>query len=102
MNKFSRLISDNGNGTLQKRAQSISTAAEIAQQNLVNALKQKKVELDLKITSLTDLAPDSTESIRPASKDWNAAKWVEELQAAKQELYFLKIQLKLAEETFDE
>lgn len=102
MNKFLTIVSNNGNETLIKRAEAISTAAEIAQQNLVNALKQKKVELDLKIESLTDLAPDSKESLRPASKDWDAAKWADQLQTAKQELYFLEIQLKIATETYDE
>ena len=40
-NKFIKLISDNGNGTLIRRAETISTAAEVAQQNIVNQLKQQ-------------------------------------------------------------
>lgn len=102
MKKFQKLISSNNNEALIRRAESITTGAEIAQQNLVNSLKQKKIEIELKIANLTDLAPEDTTSLRPGSKDWDAQKWVSDLQSAKQDLYMLEIQLKLAEETYDE
>lgn len=102
MNKFTKLISNNSDGTLKRRATTISQTAEIAQQNLVNDLKQKKAEIDLKIDNLTDLAPETTDSLRPGSKDWDPAKWAKELQQAKQNRYMLEIQLKLAQETYDE
>lgn len=102
MKKFQEIISDNTNASLKRRAAQISTSAEIAQQNLVNALKQEKTNIELKIAGLTDLAPDTTDSLRPGSKDWDAVKWVKDLQTAKQELYQIDIQLKLAEETFNE
>lgn len=65
------LLGNNGSETLQQRAKVIAQTAEIVQQNLVNKLKQEKAELTLKINTLTDLAPESTESLRPGSKDWN-------------------------------
>lgn len=102
MKKFQQLISSNSNEALVRRAESITTGAEIAQQNLVNNLKQKKIEIELKIANLTDLAPEDTTSLRPGSKDWDAQKWVSDLQNAKQELYMVNMQLKLAEETYDE
>ena len=102
MKEFQRLISDNTNASLKRRAAQLATSAEIAQQNLVNALKQERTNIELRIASLTDLAPDSTDSLRVGSKDWDAVKWVKDLQKAKQELYNINIQLKLAEETFNE
>ena len=102
MNKFQKLISSEGDKTLLRRAGSLATSAEIAQQNLVNELKQQKVSLELKITSLTDLAPESRDSLRPGDKDWDAKQWVKDLQDTKQALYMLEIQLKLAQETYDE
>lgn len=102
MNKFEKLIGNNGSETLQQRAKVIAQTAEIAQQNLVNKLKQEKAELILKINTLTDLAPESTESLRPGSKDWNPETWVKELQSLKQSLYTIEIQLKLANETYKE
>lgn len=102
MNKFQKLIASDGNEALQRRAQSLATSAEIAQQNLVNNLKQQKVNLELKIAALTDLAPESRDSLRPGDKDWDASKWAKELQDTKQALHMLNIQLQLAQETYDE
>ena len=102
MNKFTKLIANNGSETLKRRAKTIAQTAEIAQQNLVNALKTKSSELELKIANLTDLAPESTESLRPGTKDWSPMEWAQQLQEAKQEKYFNEIQLKIAEETYDE
>ena len=101
-NKFIKLISDNGSGTLIRRAETISTAAEVAQQNIVNQLKQQKSQLEMKVINLTDFAPETTDSLRPGDKDWDAAKWAKELQETKEQLYDINIQLKIAEETYNE
>lgn len=101
-NKFIKLISDNGNSTLIRRAEILSTAAEVAQQNIVNQLKQQKTQLEMKVTNLTDFAPETTDSLRPGDKDWDAAKWAKELQETKEQLYDINIQLKIAEDTYNE
>ena len=102
MNKFIKLINSNGNEVLTRRAESIASDAEIAQQNLVNTYKQKINQLTRKIADLTDLAPDTMDSLRPGGKDWCAQNWAIELQNAKQDLYTTQISLKLAEETYNE
>ena len=102
MNKFIKLINSNGNEVLTRRAESIASDAEIAQQNLVNTYKQKINQLTRKIADLTDLAPDTMDSLRPGGKDWCAQNWATELQTAKQDLYTAQISLKLAEETYNE
>ena len=102
MNKFTQLISNNGDSTLQRRAESVATAAEIAQQSLVNKLKLEKSNIELKIINLTDLAPESKDSLRPCDSNWNANEWVTSLQKAKQDLYNVNIQLKIAEDTYSE
>ena len=101
-NKFIKLISDNGSSTLVRRAETISTAAEVAQQNIVNQLKQEKSRLEMRIINLTDFAPETTDSLRPGDKNWDATKWAKELQETKEELYDVKIQLKIAEDTYNE
>lgn len=101
-NKFIKLISDNGSGTLIRRAETISTAAEVAQQNIVNQLKQQKSQLEMKVINLTDFAPETTDSLRPGDKDWDATKWAKELQETKEQLYDINIQLKIAEDTYNE
>jgi hypothetical protein len=56
----------------------------------------------LKITNLTDLAPDSKDSLRPCDANWNPNTLVTDLQRAKQDLYNVKIQLEIAQKTYDE
>lgn len=102
MNKFTKLISEGGDTLLQRRAESVASAAEIAQQSLVNKLKLEKSNLELKIINLTDLAPDTKDSLRPCDANWDANKWVTELQRAKQDLYNVDIQLKIAQGTYAE
>ena len=102
MNKFTEQISDTSNATLKRRAAAIAQGAELAQQDIINNLKKEHTELTLKMANLTDLAPDSNDSLRPGSKDWDANKWAADLQETKQKLYFLEIQLKLANETYEE
>lgn len=102
MNKFQKLIADNSSATLKRRAGSIATQAEIAQQTIVNQLKSKVTELELRVENLTDFAPETTESLRPGSADWNPSDWAVELQRTKWELYLAKEQFKIAENTYAE
>lgn len=101
-NKFAQLISNNGDNVLKRRADNLASTAEIAQQTLINELKNKKANLELRLSDLTDLAPTNKMDLTPNSENWDPNKWVSEVQNIKQELYQLKIQLQLAEETYDE
>lgn len=102
MNKFTKLISDNSSATLKRRAGQVSTQAEISQQTIINTLKTKVTELELKMDNLVDFAPSSTDSLRIGSKDWKPTEWAEELQRTKWEHYLAKKQLEIAQETWDE
>lgn len=102
MNKFLSLISDNSNATLVRRATAISEQACIAQQNVVNTLKQHISNLEIQISNLTDLSPDNKDSLSPMTKDWDPVKWAKDLQAANWDLYVAKQQLKIAEDTYKE
>lgn len=101
MNKFEQLISTT-RGALARRAHNVSTAAEIAQQDLLNKLRIEKTQLEAKLMNLTDLAPDNSYSLNPATKDWDATKWAEELQDTKQKIYNITIKIRLAQETYNE
>lgn len=103
MGKFLKFMSQNDSQALKNRAVAINEQAKIAQTNIINGLKQKKTELELAIQNLTDFAPDTTQSLRPGvGGNWNPAEWAKRLQNAKTELYTVGIQLKIAEQTFDE
>lgn len=102
MNKFQTLLADNSSATLKRRASSIATQAEIAQQSIVNELKQKQSELQLKLDSLTDFSPSTTDSLQPNCENWNPSEWAKNLQRTKWELHLVTEQLKLAQETYKE
>jgi hypothetical protein len=102
VNKFTQLISDNGDSVLKRRAGNLATTAEIAQQTLINDLKNKKATLELQLANLTDLAPNNKLDLTPSSENWDPNKWVTEVQNTKQQLYNLDIQLQLAEATYNE
>ena len=102
MNKFVSIISSTRNEVLRRRAAQIGTSAQIAQENLINKLKQDIVTQELRVQSLIDMGPDTTESLRPGCKDWNPDRWVAELQKAKETHHELKVSLKLAQETYDD
>ena len=102
MNKFERLICNNSNVVLARRAANITTNAKIAQQTIINDLTQKLMDVELRIADATDFAPDSTVSLTPGSKNWDAKVWAQNLQKLKMEKYNIEINLKLAQETYDE
>jgi hypothetical protein len=102
VNKFTQLVSDNGDSVLKRRAGNLATTAEIAQQTLINDLKNKKATLELQLATLTDLAPNNKLDLTPSSESWDPNKWVTEVQNTKQQLYNLGIQLQLAEATYNE
>ena len=102
LNKFTQTISDNGDNVLKRRAGNLATTAEIAQQTLINDLKNKKANLELQLATLTDLAPNNKLDLTPSSENWDPNKWVTEVQNIKQQLYNLGIQLQLAQATYDE
>jgi hypothetical protein len=102
MNKFQKLIADTSSATLQRRAGGIATQAEIAQQTIVNQLKSKVTELELKVENLTDFAPSTTESLRPGNDGWDLSNWAVELQRTKWDLHLAEEQLKIAQDTYNE
>jgi hypothetical protein len=102
MNKFQSLIANNGSEVLQRRASNVATTAEIAQQTLINSLKVQKAELENRIMNLTDLAPDTSDSLKPGTTNWDPTEWAKSLQDAKEQLYNTNIRLQIAQSTYNE
>jgi hypothetical protein len=100
--KFLKTISDNGNDTLVARANIYEQRAKNSQQELITFLENRKFELIIKLGELTDLGPDTKDSLRPGAKNWDPKQWVKEIQETKQQIYDINIQLKLANETMKE
>ena len=102
MGKFLQMMSQNDSKALVARASQINVQAKIAQQAIVQNLKNEIANVEIEIQNLTDFAPDTTQSLRPGVKGWNPTKWASDLQDAKTRLYELNVELKIAEKTFEE
>lgn len=103
MNKFEKLISTNSDVTLQRRAGILSNESKMAQEDIIATIKRAINQENLKLMSLTDFAPTQTTSLQPGNfTEGGASNWAQELQKCKENLYNLKIKLKLAQETYEE
>ena len=99
MGKFLQMMSQNDSKALVARASQINVQAKIAQQAIVQNLKNEIANVEIEIQNLTDFAPDTTQSLRPGVKGWQPTNWASDLQSAKTRLYELNIELKIAEAT---
>ena len=103
MNKFEKLISANSDATLQRRAGIISNESKMAQEDIIATIKRALNQEELKLMGLTDFAPTETTSLQPGNfAQGGASEWAQELQKCKENIYNLKIKLKIAEETYNE
>lgn len=102
MNKFAQTLSSSDKSIKQARAQMLSDTTVLEVEAKVSNLKREVNTLKNKITSLTDLAPDNTYSLRPGGKDYNPVKWVDELHQTKIDLRLKVIELEVAEEIYTE
>lgn len=102
--KQSKLLNSitNGQGALNSRAGIVVSQLQNAQENLISGLKMAIGEVDLQILQHTDLAPESTTSLKPGIAQLNAADWVVKLQELKVKKADLLEQLEIAEETNNE
>ena len=100
MTKFSSLLTSSD--ALNRRASQLEESAKLAQESLINQLKNEKAQLNLQIAAHMDLAPDSTTSTKPGTDNWNAASWVQTLQKYKEKIYSIDLALKIAEETYND
>ena len=102
MNKFIQNLTANESGIKAKRANILANQAKTAQTDLINRLTREKDALDLRLDSLQDLAPDSTTSLKVGGENFNPDQWVKDVQSIKVQITNKKVELLLAEETFNE
>ena len=101
-NKFMKNLTSGETGIKEKRAGILSQQAENAQTELLTRLRGERSDLELKIDRLSDLAPDSTTSLKVGGDNFDAKAWVLEIQTAKVELAAKDVELDIAQKTYDE
>ena len=94
---FHKILASSGQEVLDKRATIIFNSAKAAMDTKLRDLQAQKNELDLRRINLTDLAVENRDSLRPGSKDFSAADWIEEICEVDYQLELLADQIAIAE-----
>lgn len=95
--KFEQMITASDKNIKDARGKIIAKATRRAAENLVRDLEDEVDKLETEILNLTDLGAESSFSLRPTSKDFNAEEWVNKLHQAKLDVALKKIELEQAE-----
>lgn len=101
-NKFESTLSASNAEIKSARAKALSNSTILEVESFIQNLRKEKNQLVNKLNSLTDLAPDNSYSLRPGSKEFDAAEWMKELHTTKMDLELKDIELKAAQDIFDE
>lgn len=92
----------NSKSTLANRASLIEKQATVAQQNMINELEMKKMNIESQIQTILDFAPDSTYSLKPGRPNFAAPAFTKELHQLKMSLKLTIEELEVATATYDE
>lgn len=96
MNKLINKLSAGEAVIRNQRAQIVAEDIQSEIESMIVALEKKKREVIKAKLSHTDIGPDETTSLRVVSESFNAAVWVDELQALEKELLNVEIELEIA------
>lgn len=102
MSKFVNMLSASDSAIKETRAKQLAEDTILEVDAFITSLRRELSKLNNKLTSLTDLAPDNTYSLRPGSKDFDASKWMNELHETKMEIKLKTIELEVANEIKNE
>ena len=101
MNKFSENLSKSNQSMKQERADRLGKQIAIAQKQLIDDLTIRKLELENKIEEMFDLNESHSTSLE-FKKVEDMSKFLTVVQQTKIELEMVKVELKIAKETFKE
>ena len=101
-NKFITNLSASDSSIKETRAILLSKGASIAANGLVQRIESEKLALEMEISKLTDLAPDTSYSLKPGGDKFDAVKWVDDLHKTKLKLRLKEIELESAQEIVKE
>lgn len=102
MNKFEKLVGNNGDNVLARRASNSAELTKLAQEALINVIKTDIATKNHALIKLTDLAPTNKDSLTPNTPEGGENMWVEQVQQIKLDLYKLNISLEVANSTYTE
>jgi len=102
MNKFQSVLKQSSKDIKENRARIASENAKDAAEELVRSIRKEVRALESDLDRLTDLNRDSELSLKVLKDDFDASKWIMQIQICKVRLANKRIELALAEETYTE
>lgn len=102
MNKFRANLTASNKAIKDSRAIIIEEDAIAEQSSLIIELETKLRDLKRTKLNLEDLSPDNMMSLQPAKGDFDAKKWVRQMQELKLSILETSLELECARETMEE
>lgn len=102
MPSFKERLGATGKNVLDARAANIAEMTQIEASNIVSSYKTKVLRLLNQIENHSDLAVESTHSLRPGSKDFDPKAWVDTQIEYQKQLRVAKIEYNLIQKWFNE
>lgn len=97
MSKFSKKLASTNKDIMADRAEMLGEEVGLEVSTFVGGLKKEVLTLKNKINRLTDLSPNSKDSLRPGGDNFNSVQWVKELHEASLDLKLKEVELQVAE-----
>lgn len=99
---FRERLGASGKTVLDTRAQNIAEMTKIEASNLVASYKTRVLRLQNQIENHSDLAIESTHSLRPGTKDFDPKAWVDTQIEYHKQLRVARIEYNLVQKWYDE
>lgn len=101
-NKFAQNLTLSSTSIKETRAKLISEDAQAAHEELLRKLQQDLRDLARKKDALSDLYPESELSLMIAKPNFDAKKWVADLQNLGVAMANKTVEIKIAQDTYNE
>ncbi len=101
-NKFAQNLAKSNESIKEARAAMIAEDASAAQEQILLKLKQEKRDMERELMSLSDMYPDSELSLKVTKSEFNPQAWVKRVQDLKVSILNKSVEVKLAQDTYDE
>ena len=96
MSKFSKKLASSNKDIMADRADMLGEEVALEVSTFVGGLKKEVLNLKNKINRLTDLSPNSKDSLRPGGDNFDSVQWVKELHEASLDLKLKEVELEIA------
>ena len=100
--KFKELLESSNEQVIKRRAKIVNEQAEREMRKIVDNLKEKLSDIEMKLLDQSDVSPDSTLSTEVVKKNFNPKTIFLKIHELKVEKTTVEVELEIAKETYAE